>query len=373
MRPFAGRFLRVLPITDIAPEDDFQSELPLEPMARQHLAELFDSAWFDPAKIHRNSAQLRNLINQAKESIVSHLGIASSELEVVGELGFGFQTALAGLLTDSKSKFIYSSVDRQVIHAFARLHQAKGGKVLELGVNSQGIIDYQVDSNEQTTLSFQAVNRETGVIQQAPKTSSKTAVFADMSSAYPLSNLPDSWDSALWDPRYFGGPSGIALIGIANSGKWQNPGPAIDRRRVYGSFSKPLLLATAVALENWSKRSREDFVRLGELNTFIRAELSRQIEEIRIAGSGNDCDPRFLAFVIPNTHSEEVLRKVEAQGLLIDAGSACGSGPLSPSHVLAAMGYSEHGNYRITLKPAHSKEGLKNLVSVLVKGIAAGA
>ncbi|HAG54691.1 MAG TPA: hypothetical protein DCL05_05540, partial [Actinobacteria bacterium] len=128
----------MLPITDIAPEDDFQSELPLEPMARQHLLELFDSAWFDPAKIHRNSAQLRNLINEAKESISSHLGIASSELEVVGELGFGFQSALSGLLTQRKSKFIYSAIDRQVIHAFARQHQERGGEILEQSVDSNG-------------------------------------------------------------------------------------------------------------------------------------------------------------------------------------------------------------------------------------------
>ena len=342
-------------------------------MARQHLLELFDSAWFDPAKIHRNSAQLRNLINEAKESIASHLGIAGSELEIVGELGFGFQCALAGLLTESKSKFIYSTVDRQVIHAFARQHQARGGEVLEQSVDSKGIVDFQVDSSREATLSFQAVNRETGVIQNAPKTPDKTAVFADMSSVYPLSNLPDNWDSAIWDPKYFGGPSGIALVGIANSGRWQNPGPIIDKRRVYGSFSKPLLLATAVALENWTKRAREDFVKLTELNSFIREELFSQIKDIKIAGDGANCDPRFLAFVIPGTHSEEVLRKVEAQGILIDAGSACGSGPLSPSHVLTAMGYSENGNYRITLKPAHNRQGLKKLVSVLVKGIAAGA
>lgn len=342
-------------------------------MAREHLQELFDSAWFDPAKIHRNSAQLRNLINEAKESISSHLGIASSELEVVGELGFGYQCALAGLLTRGKSKFIYSTIDRQVIHAFARQHQDRGGETLEQRVNAKGIIDYQVDGSSENTLSFQAINRETGVIQSPPKTSGKTAVFADMSSAYPLSNLPDNWDSAIWDPRYFGGPSGIALIGIANSGKWQNPGPIIDKRRVYGSFSKPLLLATAVALENWTKRARDDFAKLIELNAFIRQELMREIKNIKIAGDGDNSDPRFLAFVIPNTHSEEILRKVEAQGLLIDAGSACGSGPLSPSHVLAAMGFSEHGNYRITLKPAHSRARLKNLVSVLVEGIAAGA
>ena len=360
------------PITENTPSlRDFQNDLPLHPAARDLLAYFFDSGWFDPAKLHHQSAQLRNLIATARETIAANLGIKVSELEVVGELGFGFQTALGGLLKDPSRRFIYSEIDRQVVHAFARAHSNAGGVVTELKPGVSGIVNFQSALRDQDScvISWQATNREIGVIQEPPKIEENQSLFADMTASFPLDRLPDEWDSALWDPRSFGGPQGIALVGISNQSNWRNPGPEIDNRRVFGSFSKPLLLATAVALENWVKSAAEDFARLRKLNIYTREVLHEKLNGVQVVGDGKNCDPRFLAFVLPHSVAEEVLRKVEMDGFLIDAGSACGAGALSPSHVLTALGFSERGNLRITLKPHHDE----NTVKELVERIAASA
>ena len=362
------------PITENTPQSrDFQNDLPLHPAAQELLQFFFTSGWPDPSKIHHQSSELRNQIGVARESIAANLGIATSELEIVGELGFGFQTAVSGLLTDHQNRFIIGAIDRQVIHGLARLHAHSGGEVVTLSPDSDGHINYQESlTSDGDVLSWQATNREVGVRQVSPQPHERQAIFADMSANFPLHELPKKWDSALWDPRIFGGPQGIALLGIANGGLWRNPGPEIDKRRVYGSFSKPLLLATAVALENWMKSASHDLVRIKDVNSELRAMLREKIPEIHIA-SPEDSDPRFLAFVIPGVIAEEILRSVEKFGFLIDAGSACGAGALSPSHVLAAMGYPADGNFRVTLKPHHSREAVRELVEALIKGIAAGA
>lgn len=360
------------PITENTPSlRDFQNDLPLHPAARDLLEYFFDSGWADPSKLHHQSAHLRNLVGSARETIAANLGIEVSELEVVGELGFGFQTALGGLLKDPSRRFVYSEIDRQVIHAFARAHSHSGGVVAELKPRESGIVNFQsaLQDSDSCVISWQATNREMGVVQEPPKIDENQSLFADMTASFPLNRLPDKWDSALWDPRSFGGPQGIALVGISDNSQWRNPGPEIDNRRVFGSFSKPLLLATAVALENWMKSSDEDFRRLRALNTFTRKLLLSHVNGVHVVGDEKNCDPRFLAFVLPNSVAEEVLRKVELDGFLIDAGSACGAGALSPSHVLTALGFSERGNLRITLKPHHDE----NTVKELVERIAASA
>jgi len=363
----------VSPITENTPHSrDFQNDLPLHPAAQELLQYFFDAGWPDPTKIHQRSSELRNRIGVARESIAGNLGISTTELEIVGELGFGFQTAVSGLLTHPDKRFVLGAIDRQVIHGLARLHHQSGGEVLTLSPNSQGFIDYENSLMRDDVVSWQATNREVGVRQHPPHLHENQALFADMSANFPLDALPQKWDSALWDPRVFGGPQGIALIGIANGGSWRNPGPEIDNRRVYGSFSKPLLLATAVALENWRKSASEDLSRIKEINSVLRTILREKIPTIHIA-SPESGDPRFVAFVIPDVIAEETLRFVENLGFLIDAGSACGAGALTPSHVLAAMGYPADGNFRVTLKPHHSHEAVKNLVEALVKGIAASA
>ena len=360
------------PITENTPSiRDFQNDLPLHPAARDLLAYFFDSGWVDPSKLHHQSAQLRNLIGTARETIAANLGIKNSELEVVGELGFGFQTALGGLLTNPAVKFFYSEIDRQVVHAFARTHINVGGSATALKPGSTGLVDFRnaLAQEKSSVVSWQGTNREMGAIQDLPKIHETNALFADMTASFPLNRLPEKWDSALWDPRSFGGPQGIALIGISSTSSWRNPGPEIDNRRVFGSFSKPLLLATAVALENWVKGADEDFAHLRKLNIFTRDLLRSKVQGVRVVGDDHKNDPRFIALVLPNSIAEEVLRKVERAGFLIDAGSACGAGALSPSHVLTSMGFSENGNVRLTLKPDQNE----TVITELVERIAASA
>ncbi|MEY3169319.1 MAG: hypothetical protein RL421_562, partial [Actinomycetota bacterium] len=84
------------------------------------------------------------MLGTAKEVIASNLGIRPTELEFVGELGFGFQTALGGLMQDSGRPFIHSQIDRQVVHAFARSHSARGGMVEVLQPTTDGSVDFSV-------------------------------------------------------------------------------------------------------------------------------------------------------------------------------------------------------------------------------------
>ncbi|MBU3692437.1 MAG: aminotransferase class V-fold PLP-dependent enzyme [Candidatus Nanopelagicaceae bacterium] len=349
-------------------ERDFQSEEPLHPAAEALLSEFFSKGWPDPSKIHQQSARLRNLIATAKESIASNLGVESTELEFVGELGFGFQTAIAGLLHNRNKKFFLSAVDRQVVHAFAREHQDLKGELEILQPDDLGVIDFDA-TTANSIVSWQSVNRETGVRQELATPRENQLVFADMTADTELKRIPTNWSSALWDPRLFRGPQGIAIIGISNRGGWKNPGPQIDKRRVYGSYSKPLLLACAVALENWLAEKADRDRKLSELNDLTRKLLVESIPGVRVAGDPSKCDARYLAFSIPNVIAEEVLRKVEQSGFLIDAGSACGGGAMEPSHVLTAMGFGIDGNFRVTFKTEQSQDSVKELISVLLNAL----
>ncbi len=349
-------------------ERDFQSEEPLHPAAQALLSEFFSQGWPDPSKIHQQSAKLRNLIATARDSIAANLGIESSEVEFVGELGFGFQTAIAGLLHNQSSKFFLSAVDRQIVHAFAREQENAGGEVEVLQPNQLGVVDFD-STTSNSILSWQSVNRETGVRQNLPTSQDNQLLFADMTADTELKALPQNWSSAIWDPRLFRGPQGIAILGISNQGGWKNPGPQIDKRRVYGSYSKPLLLACAVALENWIQEKAERNQKVMQLNALARELLSASIPGVRIAGELKGCDPRYLAFSVPDVIAEEVLRKVEESGFLIDAGSACGGGALEPSHVLTAMGFGMDGNFRLTFKKEQSPETVRDLIEVLLKAL----
>ena len=370
-----GSVPRVSPITAPGSGEkllDFQSTRPLSASAKAALDQAFESGWFEPQKLHQGSARLRNLLQEARESIASILKVDSESLEFVGELGFGYWAVLAGSLKDFSGTFIYGETDRQVVHAFARERQESGGATRLAKVDRSGKLSYEkalADGipNNPYVLFWQATNRETGVVQELPnlEVSPNSLLIADMTASYQLDRFPRDCDVSLWDPRVIGGPEGISIISIRPGSRWRSPIPPIDKRRLFGSFSKPLLLLTAVAIEGWAKSADSELTQLRKLNRELRERIMKQIKDVEIVADPANQDPRYLALVAKGVAAEEILRQVEKRGVLIDAGSACGAGAISPSHVLEAMGFGESGHLRITIKPEHSVNEIERLVVAL--------
>ena len=340
---------------------DFRSEIPQSPRSAQALSRALESTWLDPAKIHHDSAKLRNLIFEAQESIAENLKVSRENLEYVGELGFGFWMAIAGLLRNNNRPFIYCDCDRQIVHAFAREEQQRVVKKLE--INEEGLADYSTPGlPTDSVLVWQATNRETGV-KQSPSSRDDFHVFADMTASSNPEQLPSNWSVALWNPRQFAGPEGIAILAINEKSSWQSPLPKVDNRRTFGSYSKAALISAAIALEDWLSEEKRVTKHLTELNLRLRKELKDRIQSFKFAGNHENSDPRYLALAIEQVVAEELLRRLDGNDFKIDAGSACGGGALSPSHVLNAMGLGVDGHIRITLKKEHSQRDVIDLAT----------
>jgi cysteine desulfurase len=354
----------VSPITNL----DFRSELRQSARSQQALIDALDFSGLDPRKIHHDSARLRNALGEARESIASNLGITPAEIEFVGELGLGFWLGIEGMLRASEVPFIYSAIDRQLIHAIARKEEAR--KVVELPVSQEGLVDYEdVMIPNDSIITWQAANRETGVRQVSPKRSS-LKLFADLTSTINPKALPPQWVAAIWDPRTFSGPEGLAILAIRDEiDFWRSPLPNFDNRRNFGSHSKSAVIATAVALQEWIDNLSALENKLTQLNSKLRQLLISRIPGVRIA-SAQIGDPQRIALIVDGIVAEQLLREMEKSQILIDAGSACSAAALSPSHVLSAMGFGEDGQLRITLKADHDEVAIEKLVEALATEIA---
>jgi cysteine desulfurase len=352
---------------------DFQSTDGLSQSTKNALAKAFESASLEPQKIHHRSAQLRQLLHEARESIAANLKVPVENLEFVGELGFAYWAAISGAFKNFSGSFIHGVTDRQVVHAFGREFAQAGNRTITLTTDKSGNLPYEsalqeLFSTKQPVVVFwQAANRETGVVQKEigvslPKNS---MLVADMTAAVTLSQHPSDYGVALWDPRIFGAPEGLAILAINPESNWRSAIPQIDKRRLFGAFSKPLLLLTAIALEEWRKSEEGNLAHLRELNSALRAQIKNEIKDVEIVGDPANTNPRSLAIVARGVVAEEILRAMEKREILIDAGSACGAGALSPSHVLEAMGFGDSGHLRITIRASHPVADLNQLVSGL--------
>ena len=122
--------------------------------------------WAEPQKLHHQSAQLRIKLDQARARIAANLGVSPTELEFVGEVGFGFWSAIAGLLAGGAETMIFSSIDRQIVHAFGRENLARGGQTLIAPISQEGRFNLvaEINSAKSVTLIWQGTNRELSLI-----------------------------------------------------------------------------------------------------------------------------------------------------------------------------------------------------------------
>lgn len=329
---------------------NFLAESPLSLKTREALGDAIEQGWADPAKLAHAGARARILRESALASLAESLGVRVDEIEILGEPALGHYWAIAGLLTPADT-LVYSAVDRKEVIAVARTRE----RTHEAPVDSFGRIRLENlpgISDAAGVFALQVANGETGVVQDLEELLGlvpNLRVAVDFSIAGTRVPLPSHWDSAFFDARSWQGPQGIGILAIKDGAPWRNPLPHISKTRTPQSASLPLVIAAAVALEEWRQGEELEQSRLRTLSKHLRDRISTAVDNCDIAGELDKSLPHITSFSFLYVEGEELLRRLERSGFAVDSGSACTAEDLQPSHVLAAMGVLTHGNIRITL------------------------
>ena len=335
----------------------FQQESPLHPSAKKVLDQLFDRGWPDAEKINQSSRESAILLNEAKNTFAKYLNLRSDEIEFIGEVNLGFHLAITGLLKPD-SKLIISEIDKQSIFAVKNSWENAGQKSHTMKVNAVGQ-SQEVSFADQDLMVWQVANGETGIIQDTPK--SNSMVFADCTSSG-VDYLPDfKYETALFDSKSWQGPSGLGLLVIRKSADWINPLPHNDYLRTPNTYSIPLALASAVALEAYIV----DRVNIENFKEQLITQLNAaELDFIAPTGSNNLA--KYLTLIFPKIEADRLVLELQDAGFAVDSGSACRAADMQPSHVLAAMGLPTSGGIRITFHPQVSSNDVKELGNAIV-------
>ena len=340
-----------------------QREAPLHPAAAELLSATFERGWADPSKIHLESRREAILLQEAKESLAHHLEIKPQELHFLGEPNLGFHLGISGLLKNS-SRLVHSSIDRQEVFAVAADFHHRGGQNLKLECDLSGRLSpYKTRVDD--VLVWQSINAETGICRDLAQLSQAEgrSLFVDNTTS--LAALPVVWSTALWDSKSWRGPGGIAILAISETANWLNPLPNIDHHSLPDSFSIPLALASAVALEHWVKDEKETASKVETMNQHVRDFFKKSIPDCEVAGEIENTRSALICASFLYVDAERLMTSLEEAGFSVDSGSACTSANLQASHVLVAMGLLTHGNIRIHLHHDLTWKALEDFLSAL--------
>jgi cysteine desulfurase len=104
------------------------------------------------------------------------------------------------------------------------------------------------------------------------------------------------------------------------------------------------------------------------LRDYLIERVSKEIPHSRLNGSRTDRIPNNGHFTFFGVNGEDLIIKLDENGLAASTGSACSVKKQKPSHVLKAMGFTYEeitGSLRLSLGMQNSREEIDRTVDVL--------
>ena len=351
---------------------DTLSSHPIHPAAKKALGSLPDYAFVDPTKLYHDSRSARLLLDSARASIAARLKVNPDEVSFIPSGNAGIDLAISGLLKALDNKtVVYSAVEQKAI-----IERLKDFSTFEIPVdkfarvNESQFIESLI-TNKPGIAVLQFANHEVGTQQPLNPIYKKCQelnipLFVDATMTAGLVNLGSDWDVLLLKPATWGAPIGIDILVVKRNVRFKSI--LLDDGRENHKFSNNVSIPHAVAIGASLEEitlNRSDIAKsLGTLINDLRQLLSSNLD-ITLLGDPVARVPHVLAAVIKNIDGEALVSGLSKRGFAISSGSSCTPDQVKPSHVLAAMGFDNQINVRISLPFDASDADILDFVKAL--------
>lgn len=334
---------------------DHNATTHLHPNVRSKMNELAMHGPMNPSSVHWHGRKGKSLLEAARKSIATLLGFENCFKDYQITFTASGTEANNLILSNFKDEEIFiSATEHLSIWAYSKLSP----NVTVIKVDKNGTLDIedlihklQSSRAEKKLLSVMLANNETGVIQPVRQISelaheNGALIHSDCIQAagkIDVNILDLGVDFVSISAHKFGGPMGAGAL-IGKTSIHLLPliiGGKQERNLRSGTENVPAIVgfgeAATIAKEELDLR----FSHMSNLHTKLESELLADNPNIEIAGINTERLPNTSLIINIDKKAETQIIALDLQGVAVSSGSACSSGKIGSSHVLAAMGYSE--------------------------------
>ena len=309
----------------------------------------------NPSSTHRWGREARAALDEARERLARCLGARVDEVCFTSGGTEGDNFAILGTwraLREKRHAIVITPIEHKAV--LGAVHQAvrEGAEERCLAVDANGIVDSSSFGrlvDESTALvSVVWVNNEIGVIQRIPELAAVAKergaiMHTDAVQAFGKVHIDASsqtFDLLSISGHKLGAPKGIGAIFIRR-GTPIEPlmhGGTQDRGRRPGTENVASAVGLACAAELALEEKEAECARLRQLRDRLEAGILGRVPDAVIHGRGAERAPHISNISVPGTDNESMLMALDLRGIAASGGSACQSGSVGTSHVLAAIG-----------------------------------
>lgn len=344
---------------------DHNATAPLLPEARAAASSALDLVG-NPSSVHEEGRRARACLEDARRSVGELLGADAANVVFTSGATEAANTCLAPeWMWDadivSVTRLAVGDADHPATREGGSIENAS---VTRLPVDAAGLLDHgvlaawlsgprgidaaQPRARSLSMLCLTLANSETGVLQDLSalrqRLAGRDVLFVlDVSQAagrLPLSIAGSGADAMLLSGHKIGAPKGVGAYVLADQHRRPLPllrGGGQERGMRAGTEALSLIAGFGAAARVAAARSSGDRDRLLALRERLVESLRETGAKFRIVGEEAERLPNTLCIAAPRLRAETAQIGLDLSGYAVSSGSACSSGKVGPSHVLAAM------------------------------------
>lgn len=308
----------------------------------------------NPSSTHSVGRSSKAVIETSRKTIAKYLHCNAQEIVFTSNATEATNWVLRSTVKDfGVKRIITSRVEHHAtLYTILALQEEFGVQVEYLNVDCDGVLDYGkltalLSEDTKTIVSLMHVNNETGVINDINRIGvichqSKAMFHCDTvqsigKTELNLQELPI--DFIVASAHKFHGPKGIGFAFVRKNLVLQPMifGGEQEKGWRAGTESVHQIAGMAKALQISFEHLNEERNYISDLKEYCLKQLQSAFPEVKV--NGLDTFYNILNVVLPFSPEKTamILFNLDMKGIAVSRGSACQSGSIKPSHVLAEM------------------------------------
>lgn len=371
---------------------DNAATTPIDERVLETMLPFMKSDFGNANSAHHLGQKSKVAIEDAREYIASAIGAEPSEIIFTSGGTESDNACIKGVLAlcGDKNEIVSSELEHHaVLHPveMSKMHGFKNvfAEPIECGTITADAVRQKI-SDKTALVSIMHVNNEIGCvnhIKEVAEICNEHSIPFHTDAVQSLGKIPVNvkelgCDLMSGSGHKIYGPKGVGIMYVKNGTRWLPwmTGGSQERRRRGGTLNVPGIVGFAKALELSINEMDENTAHYKKLRTLLLSKLDEKLSvNYSINGNPETGVAHILNLSFSNNDGkfidgEMLLLNLDIDGICVSNGSACTSGAVEPSHVLAGIGKDDNiakSSIRVSFGKSNTEEDVLYFVDTLDK------
>ncbi len=349
----------------------------------QEMIPFLKEQYGNPSSIHHSGRIASRAIQKARKQIANLISANPEEILFTSGGTESNNIALFGITHTNKGKHIItSSIEHDAVLEPCKKLEKEGFDVTYLPVTRDGLInpeDVKKSITKNTCLvSIMFANNEVGTVQpiaEIAKLCSEKRIFFHTDAIQAIGKLEINVKELRLDmlsisSHKINGPKGVGALYIKSGTKIEPYifGGGQENGLRSGTENVASVVGFGKACELAKENLGKNILHFKNLRDVLVSKVMKEIPYVSINGHPEKRIPNNAHFTFLGVNGEDLIIKLDEEGIAASTGSACSVRTQKESHVLRAMGFLHEqiaGSLRLTVGSMNTISEIENTITVL--------